>query len=433
MADASHLVAMILIISLFFMWGVANALNDILIKQFSVAFDLKDMQAGLVQSAFYAGYFFGALPAASFVRSCGYKSAVILGLCLYAVGASMFYPFSLDGGWYPGFLMSLYLVAIGLAFLETSANTWVVVLGNLQSKDFGTQALNIAQSFNPLGCLTGIIVGRNFILSDQSPEQVEAMSPSELAAYRKEEAAQVGAPYLVLAAIIGAMAVVIALNSFPVVSQEDEQQFTYAQFKSSMSRLLRNGRFTFGVTANFFYVGAQVCVWSYVIRFVQEAEPSVTDQEASNYLVLSLALFMAGRFSASGLLTFISSNDLLAIFAGLASIMSVVAATIGGVASTGALCTISFFMSMILPTIFGHSISRVAEEDMPIGGSLLVMAIIGGAVITPLMGAVSDATSSIATAYLVPACCFLVVVAFALSERGSKDVSERTPLVNDVG
>mmetsp|Transcript_105042 Transcript_105042/g.186092 ORF Transcript_105042/g.186092 Transcript_105042/m.186092 type:complete len:432 (-) Transcript_105042:18-1313(-) len=428
MAEASLLLAGILIVSLFFIWGTANSLNDILIKQFSVAFDLSDMQAGFVQSAFYAGYFFGALPAASFVRSYGYKAAVILGLCLSSVGTSLFYPFSLNGGWYLGFLMSLYLVAIGLAFLETSANVWVVVLGDLERKDFGTQALNIAQSFNPLGCLAGVLLGRVYILSDESPEHIAQMSPAELVAYREHEAAQVGKPYLFLAMVIALMAVIIALNSFPTTSQDEQQQFSYTQFRLSISRLWQNGVFLFGVIAQFFYVGGQVCVWSYAIRFVQAAKPDVSDQSAGDCLVVSFVIFMAGRFVASGLMTYIQTNHLLVFFACLASTTCVMAATLGGIASIIALWAISFFMSMCFSTIFGLTVSKVAPEDMPVGGSLLVMSIIGGAVLTPLMGALSDATS-IATAYVLPACCFLVVVSFALAYPVDSEASERTPLL----
>lgn len=428
MAEQSFSVAGILIVSLFFLWGAANSLNDILIKQFTVAFDLKDIQAGFVQSAFYTGYFFGALPAASFVRSYGYKAAVILGLCFSSVGTSLFYPFSLNGGWYLGFLLSLYIVAIGLAFLETSANVWVVLLGNLERKDFGTQALNIAQSFNPLGCLAGVAIGRVYILSDESPERIAQLSPAELAAYREHEAAQVGKPYLFLAMIIAIMAVIVALNNFPATPQEEQQQFSYTHFKLSMSRLWQNGVFLFGVTAQFFYVGGQVCVWSYGIRFVQAARPELSDQSAGQCLVVSFVVFMAGRFVASGLMTYIQTTHLLAFFAGLASTTCVIAATVGGIASIVVLCAISFFMSMCFSTIFGLTVSKVAPEDVAVGGSVLVMSIIGGAVLTPLMGALSDATS-IATAYVLPACCFLVVVSFAISYPVDSESSERTPLL----
>jgi len=407
--------AMVLIISLFFMWGAANNLNDILIKQFQKAFTLNDFNASLVQSAFYTGYFCASLPAALFVRSYGYKSAVILGLSFFSLGATLFYPASLNGGWYPGFLGSLYLIAIGLAFLETSANVWVVVLGNLEREGSGTQALNIAQSFNPLGSIAGVILGRIFILTNElTSEQLAKMTPVEQAAAHAQEAAQAGMPYLILAVVVAALAVMIAVSHFPTAQISDSQeQLTFPMFQSSMSRLWGNGAFKAGVLALFFYVGGQVSVWSFVIRFTEKAMPGVSDQRAADLLVVGLVLFVVGRFAASALLSYINENNLLALFSGLACVSCVTTATVGGVASVAALCMISFFMSMVFPTIFGVAISKVGREDQPIAGSLLIMSIIGGAVIPPVMGAVSDATS-IALSYLVPACCFLVVTGFAV-------------------
>lgn len=394
------------------MWGVANNLNDILIKQFQKAFTLDDFHASLVQSAFYTGYFVASLPAAFVVRAYGYKSAVILGLSFFSLGAMLFYPASLNGGSYPGFLGSLYCIAIGLAFLETSANVWVVLLGNLEREGSGTQALNIAQSFNPLGCVAGVVLGRFFILTNG-------------AVTHAQEAAQAGMPYLILAAVVGALAVAVALTSFPESSTSDSQeQLTFPVFKSCISRLWQNGGFKAGVVALFFYVGGQVAVWSFVIRFSQKAMPGLSDGKGADLIVVSLVLFVLGRFAASALLSYINEFNLLAVFAGLACASCVTAATVGGAASVAALCFISFFMSMQFPTIFGTAISKVEREDQPIAGSLLIMGIIGGAVVPPVMGALSDATS-IAVSYLVPACCFLGVAGYGIGMREQCEESER--------
>lgn len=419
---------MVLIVSLFFMWGAANNINDILIRQFQKAFILNNFDASLVQSAFYTGYFCASLPAAFFVRSFGYKTAVIIGLSLFSLGAMFFYPASLNGGWYPGFLGSLYIIAIGLAFLETSGNTWVVLLGNAACEGSGTKMLNIAQSFNPLGSMTGVVLGRLFILTNEiSSEKLAKMTPVEQAAAHAQEASQAGVPYLLLALLVAAMAVTIAATSFPSV--ESQEPLTFAMFWSSMSRLQRHGAFQAGVVAQFFYVAGQVCVQSFIIRFAQEAMPGVTDQHAADLIVVSLMLFMLGRFAASALLSYINENKLLALFAGLSCVSCVTAATIGGTASVVALCMTSFFMSMIFPTVFGVTISKLGHEDTAIGGALLIMSIIGGAVMPAVMGKVSDATS-ISTSYLVPSCCFLVVAGFAIAVRDCCDAAERKQLIS---
>lgn len=397
-----------LIVALFFLWGIANNLNDILIQQFKTAFTLGNMQASLVQSAFYMGYFFGALPAAQVAHKYGFKAATLVGLSLFSLGCWLFFPNSRNGGWYPGFLACLYLIAFGLAFLETSANPWIIVLAEAQEHGSGTKALNFAQSFNPLGSIAGILIGRFFILDDD----IDASKTGD----RRLAAGRVGIPYLVLGTVVAVVACAFWAVQFPEGSSE---QGLPKGFTSSISRLLQNTFFLLALAAQFTYVGAQVSVWSFIIQYVQANIPGTGEQQASDFIVISLVLFVIGRFVASALLHVTREDRLLGTYAFLACIMCVIASTVGGWIGVVSVSLISFFMSMMFPTIFGIGVSLLDNNDMEVGASLLVMAIIGGAIFPPLMGYVGDAYS-ITLSYLVPAACFLVVVAFAMLYTGGK-------------
>ena len=408
---------LVLIVSLFFLWGMANNLNDILIKQFKKAFELSDFQAGLVQSAFYFGYFVFAIPAGMFMRRYSYKAAIVLGLLLYATGAFLFYP-AAQAHTYNLFLLALFVIASGLAFLETTANPLVTVLGPAEG---AARRLNLAQAFNPLGSITGILIGQHFIFSgiEHSAADLAAMSPAARQAFYAAESSAVQTPYLVIGCIVVLWALLVALTRFPATSSAAEEPT--GQRHGIFGRLLRRRHFVLSVVAQFFYVGAQVGIWSFLIRYIQDGLPGTPEKSAAVYLTASLVLFMLGRFVGTALLRYLPPARLLGIFAllnlALCSIAVASPHSIGVYALVGS----SLFMSIMFPTIFALGLEGLGDDERKLGSSLIVMSIIGGAILTALMGAVSD-QAGIHWAMAVPALCFAVILWFAFESavRGKR-------------
>lgn len=410
------LLPLILIISLFFLWGMANNLNDILITQFKKVFTLSDFKAGLVQSAFYTGYFVFSIPAALWMKRFGYKAAVVFGLLLYAAGAFLFYP-AATGREYVLFLGALFVIASGLAFLETSANPLIVAMGDPATAE---RRLNFAQSFNPFGCIAGILIGREFILSGNEPttEELAAMSAQQLEQFYQFESHAVQGPYLVIGSIVLAWALLVLMVQFPRIATQPaiDETGSWVDYKT----LLRNGEFMFGVAAQFFYVGAQVCIWSFLIRYGQEAVPGTGEKTLANYLMGSLVVFMVGRFVATALMGRFRAAWLMWVYA-LANIaLCTYAMLVPSHSGLLALAATSFFMSLMFPTIFALSIKNLGARAKA-GSSLVIMAIVGGAVLTAVMGLISDLTS-IHSAVGVPLVCFAVIALYARS-RDKAEVS----------
>jgi MFS transporter, FHS family, L-fucose permease len=406
-------IPLILIVSLFFLWGVANNLNDILITQFKKAFVLSDFQAGLVQSAFYLGYFFFAIPAGLFMRRFGYKGAVLAGLVLYAAGAFLFYP-AAEAHHYGSFLLALFVLASGLAFLETSANPLMTVLGPPAG---AARRLNFAQAFNPLGSISGVLIGQHFIFSgvEHSADALAAMTPDARAAYFASESAAVQTPYLVIGTIVAIWALLVLVTRFPkTIDHDADRSGGFAH----LGKLMRNRLFVFSVIAQFFYVGAQVGVWSFLIRYAQDTVPGTLEKSAANYLTASLVLFIAGRFLGTFAMRFLPASRLLAGFALVNILLAAVAVIAPGQTGLYALVAISFFMSLMFPTIFALGLSGLGDDDRKLGSSLLVMSIIGGAILTALMGLVSD-LYGIHNSMAVPLLCFAFILAFAVRSRHS--------------
>ena len=403
----------ILITSLFFFWGMANNLNDILIPQFKKAFTLSDFESGFVQSFFYFGYFVFALPAGFFIRRFGYKAAVVAGLILFGAGALMFYPAS-EAGEYRWFLGALFVIASGLAFLETSANPLITLLGKPEKAAF---RLNLAQSFNPLGSLFGIYVGQTFILSglEASPDYLATLSEQAQHAFFLNETRAVQMPYLLIGLGILVWAVLVAVSRFPAAaSKAHAGEEDHIKPVQAVAGLFGKGHFMLGVLAQFFYVGAQVGLWSYTIRYAQ-AEIGITDKAAATYVLISLGLFWAGRVIGTALLNWIKPGQLLTVFAIANIALTAAAASIGGTTGLYCLVAASFFMSIMFPTIFATAIDGLGPLAKT-GSSLLVMSIIGGAVITAIMGKVSD-ISHIRTAVFVTTACFAVIAFYGLTGR----------------
>jgi FHS family L-fucose permease-like MFS transporter len=413
---AAALVPMALIVSLFFLWGVANNLNDVLVAQFRKAFALNDLQSGLVQSAFYLGYFVFAMPAALWMRRFGYKAAVVLGLCLFGAGALLFWP-AAQVRVYGAFLGALFVIASGLAFLETSANPLMTVLGPPEG---GARRLNFAQAFNPLGSITGVLIGRQFIFTGADAKA----GPGD--AFRAAAAHAVQGPYLAIGLFVLVWAGLILAVRFPEAASAPSPEERVGGGPAEIGRLFARPRFVFGVIAQFFYVGAQVGVWSYLIRYAQR-EAGADERTAASYLTAALVLFMAGRFGGTALMGKVRPDRLMAAFAAAAATLCLVGVFAGGQAGLLALVGASFFMSIMFPTIFALAIADLGPLTK-FGSSFVVMAIIGGAAVTALMGWVSD-SSSIAIAMLVPAGCFACVLAFALAGRAQARLApqEATP------
>lgn len=409
----SYVLPLVLIISMFFMWGMAGNLNDILIKQFKKSFELTDLQSGFVQSAFYMGYFLLAIPASIVMRKYNYITGIIIGLILYAAGAFLFFP-AAENSSYPFFLFALFVIASGLAFLETAAGPYVLALGKPETATF---RLNLAQSFNPIGCVTGVLVGQHFILTgvEYTKEELAKMSPEALQAYYLTEAHSVQTPYLIIGAVILLFAIIIAFTKFPTI--KDEETVNTSSTRKTLKLLLSKKSFKQSVIAQFFYVGAQVCIWSFLIRYIQDTIPGTPEKGAANFLTISLVVFTLGRFIGTGLLKKIKDNKLLWIYSLINVVLTAVGILFPGTIGLWALVGTSFFMSIMYPTIFSLGIKDLGEHTK-LGASILVMAIIGGAVLTLAMGRLSD-VAGIANSLLIPLLCFIFVAYYGI--KGYKD------------
>lgn len=401
-----YLPALIITVSLFFLWGVANNLNDILIAQFRKAFTLSDFGTSFVQQVFYFGYFLLAVPASMVMRRFGYKAAIVTGLMLYAAGALLFYP-AAQASLYQLFLLALFVIAAGLAFLETSANPLMTELGDPAT---AARRLNWAQAANPLGAITGILIGRFFILSgiEHDEQALVTMDAAAREAFYRSEVQAVVGPYMWIAAIVLAFAVAALFVAFPKNPPREAGDTTQG---GRFADVLRHPRLIGAVVAQFFYVGAQVGLWSYTIRYAQ-ANAGLGERAGADALFVSLVLFAAGRFAGAALMARMAPVRLLALFAGISLALAAVAGLIGGTIGLYALVASSFFMSIQFPTIFAIGIDGLGPLRR-IGASLIVMAIIGGAGLTALMGLVSD-LAGITHAVLVSAASFAVVLAFAI-------------------
>ncbi|HHC7201458.1 TPA: L-fucose:H+ symporter permease [Vibrio parahaemolyticus] len=406
----SIIIPFILLTSCFALWGLANNMTDVLIAQFRKVFTLTDMQSGLVQTAFYGAYFVLALPAAIFIQRFSYKAGVLLGLGLFASGALLFYPAAQVMEYMP-FLMALFVLAGGLSILETSANPYIIAMG---PQETATRRLNIAQAFNPVGSITGVLIGKFYILSRLNPAtdiERALMSAPELDAIQAAELSAVMLPYLAVAAVIVVVWLAIFFTKMPQAKDQVIEGNVDNSLAATFSRLVKKKHFVRGVVGQFFYVGAQIGCWSWTIRYVM-TQVGGTEAEASNFLLASIVVFSTFRFICVGLMKYIEPEKLLAALAFVAAALVLVLMTIGGIAGAYALVGISACMSLMFPTIFGLSLQNLGA-DSKFGGSCLIMAILGGAVLTAIMGQLSD-SFGIQAAFVVPFVGFTYLVYFGL-------------------
>jgi FHS family L-fucose permease-like MFS transporter len=404
---ADQLLPFVLVTALFFLWGIPNNLNDVLIRQFMKSFAISRFQAGLVQSASYMGYFLLAMPAALIMRRFGYKAGFVTGLFLLGAGAILFWPAAIVGR-YGFFLFALFVIGSGLSFLETASNPFIAQLGDSTSSE---RRLNFSQAFNPLGAITAGLVGTIFIFSgvELAPPEVDQMKAQHLYdAYLRSETLRVVKPYLFLGTFAILWALLILRTKFPHLEGEHGSGGEDGRF----SELFRHPHFLFAVVAQFMYVGAQVGTWSYFIQYVQDYAHR-PEKVAGYFLTGTLAAFGVGRFASAWLMRFIAPSKLLATYA----LANVALLGIGvfhpGWAGLWAVFLTSFFMSVMFPTIFALGLKKLGRNTK-IGGSLLVMAIVGGAVLTPMMGLIAENYHSIALAYLVPLAAYVFIAVYAL-------------------
>jgi FHS family L-fucose permease-like MFS transporter len=402
--------ATVLVVALFAFWGMSNSLNDVLIPQFRKTFMLGDFASSFVQFATFIGYCAFAIPASLFMQRFGYRAAVVMGLVLFGTGALLFWP-AAQFGEYHFFLIALFVVASGLSFLETSANPMIAAMGPPENAD---QRLNFAQMFNPLGTIVGVFIGKELILSERTTsfEQIRALEPAAQAAWRAGELAAVKLPYLGIGGLVLLWALLVAITKFPPLATQRAAQ---GSLGAGFSGLGAFRHYWLGVFAQFAYVGAQVGVWSFVIRYTVFNAPGTAEKLAANNLLITLSLFFAGRFAGTLLMSKVRPALLLGTFATVDVALCIAAASAGGNVGLYALLATSFFMSIQFPTIFTISLRGLGEHTKA-GSSFLVMAIVGGAIIPPSMGLVSDA-SSINVAFFVPAVCFAVVAWFGFKSK----------------
>lgn len=389
--DRRHAVPFALVTSMFLLWGLANNMTDTLLAAFKRIMSMSDTQTSLIQFAFYGSYFCFALPAALFIRRRSFKSGIILGLLLYAAGAMLFLPAARVAS-YGFYLVAIYVMAGGCSVLETTANPYVMSMGDPRT---ATRRLNIAQSFNPVGSILGILMSKYFILDDISLYSISGT-------------------YAALGLVLLGILVVMLFARMPSGKDDDRSDSVGASFR----RLLSNRLYRRGVVAQFFYVGAQIGVWSFTIRLVMQ-ETGRLEAAASSIYLVSIIGHCLSRFIYTGLMRWFSPSRLLTfggVMSALLSLTVVLSAGTGWICITS-LVLISSFMSLMFPTIYGIALGGIMRGDHPgdskIGASGLIMSILGGALLTPLQGMVSDHTN-IYTSYAVPAFCFVVVTAYAV-------------------
>lgn len=419
LVEKKYLVTFILITSLFALWGFANDITNPMVAAFQTVMELSAAKASMVQFAFYGGYATMAIPAALFIRRYSYKSGILLGLALYAVGGILFIP-AAQYQEFTYFCLSLYILTFGLAFLETTANPFILSLG---AKETATRRLNFAQAFNPVGSLSGMAVASLIVLPNLISDRRDAageiifsgLSEAEKADIRLHDLAIIRDPYVAIGIIVLIMFIVIAITKMPQSGAESEPR---ASVRESLGRLWKNVEYRYGVLTQMFYVAAQIMVWTFIIQYADNL--GIDKATAQNYNILAMALALSFRFIGTFLMKFISAPKLLGTFGICASICTLGTILINGFAGLIFLVAISAFMSIMFPSIYGIALDRVDERDTSIGSAFLVMAIVGGALMPPLQGTIIDYGTimgwpAVNISFVLPLVCFLIVMVYGFS------------------
>jgi len=405
---------LILITSLFFLWGFAHNLDPILIPHLKRSFTLTTVQATLVDSSVFAAYFIMALPAGFIMKKFGYKNGIITGLLFFAVGCFLFIP-AANTQQYNFFLVALFIIACGLTILETAANPYITVLGDPEK---GSQRLNFSQSFNGLAATLAPIIGGKIILTKgYTDEQLKAMTDGARKLALAAEASSVKLPYFVLGSILVLVAIVFAFTRLPKIQNTEGHAASKNIFHA-----FKHKHLSWAVAAQFFYVGSQVSVFSLFILYATKSA-GITQADALWYAGACGAAFLIGRFVGTALMQFFKSSTLLALYAVINICLCLVAIFAHGMITVYAVIGICFFMSIMFPTIFSLGIKGL-KGDTEFGSSLLVMSIVGGAILPRIFGMISDATNNIQMGYWIPLVCFIVVAIFGLTGHKPKVIAE---------
>ena len=417
LVEKKYLVTFILITFLFALWGFANDITNPMVAAFQTVMELSAFEASWVQCAFYGGYATMAVPAALFIRKYSYKSGILLGLGLYATGAFLFIPAASMQN-FLFFCLSLYILTFGLAFLETTANPFILSLG---TKKTSTRRLNLAQAFNPLGSLSGMAVASLIVLPSLQSDVRDAagktifasLSEAEKAGIRLHDLAVIRNPYVILGIVVLAMFLIIALKKMPQASAETQK----VSAKTTLNRLWHNGVYREGVLAQMFYVAAQIMVWTFIIQYADNL--GINKATAQNYNILAMIMFLCGRFISTFLMKYLNSRLLLTIFGIGAALCTIGAITIVGEHGLYCLMAISAFMSLMFPTIYGIALENVDSKDTSLGAAFLVMAIVGGAIMPPLQGKIIDMQTiaghpAVNVSFILPLICFCIITVYGI-------------------
>lgn len=416
LVEKKYLVTFILITSLFALWGFANDITNPMVAAFQTVMELSATKASMIQFAFYGGYATMAIPAALFIQKYSYKKSILLGLGLYAAGAFLFIPAAMYQE-FSFFCISLYILTFGLAFLETTANPFILSLG---AKETATRRLNLSQAFNPMGSLMGMAVASFIVLPDLISDRRDAageiifplLSEAEKADIRLHDLAVIRDPYVALGLVVVAMFVVIALTKMPNLGSDGGAK---VKTRDILSRLWNNTVYREGVLAQVFYVAAQIMVWTFIIQYADNL--GINKATAQSYNIIAMSMFLCSRFISTFLMKFVSSRMLLTVFGIGASLATLGAITIVGLPGLYCLMAISAFMSLMFPTIYGVALENVQECDAKLGAAFLVMAIVGGALMPPLQGMIIDCgvlfgMPAVNVSFVLPLICFILITIY---------------------
>lgn len=406
-------VPFILITSLFALWGFANAVTDPMVQAFKKVLELSNSQAAWVQMAFYGGYFCMALPAALFVRKYSYKVGILIGLALYATGALLFYPAAImEQFWF--FCLGLYILTFGLAFLETTANPYILAMGDPKT---ATQRLNLAQAFNPVGLIMGLLIAQQFVLKKLQSDDIEnysALDETKKGLIRTLDLMVIRDPYVILGLVILAIYILILVSRMPQQKIEDTPQLS-----RTFNNLFSNKKYSLGVLAQVLYVGAQIMCWTYIYQYAEAI--GISSEAAANYQFGAFVLFLVGRMIGTYFLRFVDPGKLLMYFGIFAGLFTLGTMLVEGALGLYGLAGISFFMSLMFPTIYGIALDGLTEEESKIGAAGLVMAIVGGATMPFLQGMIIDigghavndtiilGISEVNFSFVLPLFCFVFI------------------------
>ncbi len=416
--EKKFLIPFILITTCFALWGFANDITNPMVKSFSKIFRMSVTEGALVQVAFYGGYFCMALPAAMFIKRFSYKTGILVGLGLYAVGALMFLPAASVGSYWP-FLVAYFILTCGLSFLETSANPFILAMGEQET---ATRRLNLAQSFNPIGSLCGMWVAMNFIQARMNPMSTAeraTLDEASFEALKMSDLAVLVKPYAAIGVVLIAIFVLVLISQIPI--RVTDAEGLSRKFVPSVKRLVKNKPYREGVIAQFFYVGAQITCWTFIIQYgTQVFMAEGMEEQAAEILsqrlnIIAMILFCVGRFVCTWLMKFFKSQKMLTAFAAVAMALMMVVMFVGGKIGVYSLVGVSACMSLMFPTIYGLALSDVGP-DAEIGSAGLIMAILGGSLLPPLQAMIIDG-GHVALSFIVPCICFLVVFVYGIRRK----------------